>query len=303
LINGFVVIDKPAGITSHDVVSRVRRILGTRKVGHTGTLDPFATGVLPVAVNDGTKAIPFLDEGLKCYEALMQLGVATDTLDMTGTVIRKADWLPVTREAVDSVLKCCTGPLSQMPPMYSAIKQAGQPLYKLARQGQVVERTAREIDIHSLDLLSFAPPFVSFRVVCSRGTYVRTLADDMGEMLGCGGALKELRRIASGPFDVSASVTLEGLEEAARSGTVETLTVSPYAALSHLPDIPLNDSGLALVRHGRSPEWHDTEMPVPAACDDGTLVRLTQNGSLIAVAECRLCGDGMTRIVLKRVFM
>jgi len=303
LINGFVVIDKPAGITSHDVVSRVRRILGTRKVGHTGTLDPFATGVLPVAVNDGTKAIPFLDEGLKCYEALMQLGVATDTLDMTGTVIRKADWLPVTREAVDSVLKRFTGHLSQMPPMYSAIKQAGQPLYKLARQGQVVERTAREIDIHSLVLLSFAPPFVSFRVVCSRGTYVRTLADDMGEMLGCGGALKELRRIASGPFEISASVTLERLEEAARSGAVEALAVSPLAALSHLQDIPLNGSGLALVRHGRSPEWHNTEMPVPPACDDGTLVRLTQNGSLIAVAECRLCGDGLPRIVLKRVFM
>ena len=303
MINGFVVIDKPAGITSHDVVSRVRRILGTRKVGHTGTLDPFATGVLPVAVNDGTKTIPFLDEGLKCYEALMQLGVATDTLDLTGTVIRKADWLPVTREAVDTVLKRFTGHLSQMPPMYSAIKQAGQPLYKLARQGQVVERTAREIDIHSLDLLSFAPPFVSFRVVCSRGTYVRTLADDMGEMLGCGGALKELRRIASGPFEISASVTLEGLEEAARSGTVETLTVSPYAALSHLQDIPLNDSGLAMVRHGRSPEWRDTEVPVPTACVDGTLVRLTQNGSLIAVAEYGLCGDGLPRIVLKRVFM
>lgn len=303
MINGFVVIDKPAGITSHDVVSRVRRILGTRKVGHTGTLDPFATGVLPVAVNDGTKAIPFLDEGVKCYEALMQLGVATDTLDMTGSVVREADWHAVTREDMESVLKRFTGNLSQIPPMYSAIKQAGQPLYKLARQGQVVERTAREIEIHSLELLSFAPPLVAFRVVCSRGTYVRTLADDMGSMLGCGGALKELRRIASGSFDISASVTLEGLEEAARSGTVETLTVSPHAALSHLQDIQLNDSGLALVRHGRSPEWHDTEGPVPTACDDGTLVRLSQNGSLIAVAEYRSCGDGLPRIVLKRVFM
>jgi tRNA pseudouridine55 synthase len=303
LINGFVVIDKPAGITSHDVVSRVRRILGTRKVGHTGTLDPFATGVLPVAVNDGTKAIPFLDEGVKCYEAVMQLGVATDTLDMTGAVIRTADWLAVTQEKVEAVLKQFTGHLSQIPPMYSAIKQDGQPLYKLARQGQVVERTAREIYIHSLELLSFALPLVSFRVVCSRGTYVRTLADDMGEILGCGGALKELRRIASGPFEISTSVTLEELEEAAQLGALETLSVSPYAALSHLPDIPLNDSELALVRHGRSPDWHDTEVPVPTACDDGTLVRLTQNGTLIAVAECRSCGDDVPRIILKRVFM
>lgn len=303
MINGFVVIDKPAGITSHDVVSRVRRILGTRKVGHTGTLDPFATGVLPVAVNDGTKAIPFLDEGVKCYEAVMQLGVATDTLDMTGAVIRTADWLPVTREDVESVLKQFTGHLSQIPPMFSAIKQDGQPLYKLARQGQVVERTAREITIHSLELLSFALPFVSFRVVCSRGTYVRTLADDMGEILGCGGALKELRRTASGPFDISSSISLEGLEEATRRGTLETLSVSPYAALSHLPDIPLNDSGLALVRHGRSPDWRDTVVPDPAACGDGTLVRLTQSGTLIAVAECRDCGAELPRIILKRVFM
>lgn len=303
MINGFVVIDKPAGITSHDVVSRVRRILGTRKVGHTGTLDPFATGVLPVAVNDGTKAIPFLDEGLKCYEALMQLGVVTDTLDMTGSVLRTADWQAVTREAVESVLQRFTGHLSQMPPMYSAIKRNGQPLYKLARQGQVVERAAREIDIHALNLLSFAPPFVSFRVVCSRGTYVRTLADDMGEMLGCGGALKELRRTASGPFEISASVTLEGLEDASRSGMLDALTVSPYAALSHLMDVPLNDSGMALVRHGRSPGWHDTEQQVPTVCSDGTLVRLSRDGTLIAVAECRSCGDELPRIVLKRVFM
>ena len=303
MINGFVVIDKPAGITSHDVVSRVRRILGTRKVGHTGTLDPFATGVLPVAVNDGTKAIPFLDEGVKCYEAVMQLGVATDTLDMTGAVIRNADWLPVTREDVESVLKRFTGHLSQIPPMYSAIKVDGQPLYKLARQGQVVERTAREIDIHSLELLSFAPPFISFRVVCSRGTYVRTLADDMGEILGCGGALKELRRIASGPFEISSSVSLEGLEAAAQGGILETLSVSPYEALSHLPEILLNEAGLALVRHGRSPEWHDTELPVPTACNGETLVRLTQNGTLVAVAECRSSGIDVPRIILKRVFM
>lgn len=303
MINGFVVVDKPAGITSHDVVSRVRRILGTRKVGHTGTLDPFATGVLPVAVNDGTKAIPFLDEGIKCYEAVMQLGVATDTLDMTGTVIRTADWQPLVRKDVESVLERFTGHLTQIPPMYSAIKQDGQPLYKLARQGQVVERKAREIVIHSLELLSFTPPFVSFRVVCSRGTYVRTLADDMGELLGCGGALKGLRRTASGPFAISSAVSLEGLEEAARLGTLEALTVSPYAALSHLPDIPLKDTGLTHVSHGRSPEWHDTEAPVPTTSDDGALIRLSQNGILIAVAECRQRGDDLPRIVLKRVFV
>jgi tRNA pseudouridine55 synthase len=303
LINGFIVIDKPAGITSHDVVSRVRRILGTRKVGHSGTLDPFATGVLPVAVNEGTKAIPFLDEGLKSYEAVMQLGVSTDTLDLTGVVIRSADYLMVTRENVEAVLKKFTGRLSQIPPMYSALKRNGQPLYKLARQGQVVERTARDIKIYSLELLSLAPPFVSFKVVCSRGTYVRTLADDMGEMLGCGAALKELRRTASGPFDISSSVSLERLEDAVRLGSLDAISVSPFSALSHMPDVTLNDAGLALVRHGRSPEWHDTGLSAPLACDAETLIRLTRNGTLIAVAECRPCAGGVPRIILKRVFI
>ena len=303
MINGFVVIDKPAGITSHDVVSRVRRILGTRKVGHTGTLDPFATGVLPVAVNDGTKAIPFLDEGLKCYEAVMQLGVVTDTLDMTGAVIREAEWSSITREDVLSVLGKFTGHLSQIPPMYSAIKRDGQPLYKLARQGQVVERSARDIQIYSLELLSFAPPLVGFRVVCSRGTYVRTLADDMGQQLGCGCALKELRRTASGPFSISAAVTLEGLEAAAKQGTAEGFCVTPFAALSHLPDIPLSDSDLALVRHGRSPECSAAETAGSLSAEDENLVRLSRDGSLVAVGECRSSGSAPGRIVLKRVFI
>ena len=197
--NGFFVIDKPAGITSHDVVSRVRRILGTKKVGHTGTLDPFATGVLPIAVNDGTKVIPFLDEGYKTYEALLRLGVTTDTLDMTGAVLSEADPSCITREQLLSLLSEFTGSISQIPPMYSAIKQGGQPLYKLARQGLEIERKARDVEIYSLELLSFNLPFAAICVVCSRGTYVRSLADDIGRRLGCGAALQELRRIASGP--------------------------------------------------------------------------------------------------------
>lgn len=303
MINGFVVVDKPAGITSHDVVSRVRRILGTRKVGHTGTLDPFATGVLPVAVNDGTKAIPFLDEGVKCYEAVMQLGIVTDTLDMTGTVLRTADCGSVSREQIESLLRDFTGRISQIPPMYSAIKKDGQPLYKLARQGKVIERPAREVDIYSLELLSSALPLVGFRVFCSRGTYVRTLADDIGEALGCGGALKELRRTASGPFLISSAVTLDELEAAAGSGRVESLSVDPNAALSHLPDVPLNDSGLALVRHGRSPGFNDIESTDLTGCVDGSLLRLTINGVLAAVAEYRPACEDLSHIHLKRVFI
>lgn len=297
-----MVIDKPAGITSHDVVSRVRRILGTRKVGHTGTLDPFATGVLPIAVHDGTKAIPFLDEGVKCYEALMQLGVATDTLDMTGKVLRESDCSSVSEQQLQEVFRRFTGPILQVPPMYSAIKQGGQPLYKLARMGQEVERAARPVVIHSIELLSFALPFVSIRVTCSRGTYIRTLADDIGASAGCGAALKELRRTASGPFGICAAHTLEALESAAHKGCLSSLCITPYEALAHLPDIPLTDAGLAKISFGRSPLWNETVIPGGMTHAETTFVRLSHNGILVAVARLAEHGDSLPDIVLKRVF-
>lgn len=303
MINGFVVIDKPAGITSHDVVSRVRRILGTRKVGHTGTLDPFATGVLPVAVNDGTKAIPFLDEGLKCYEALMQLGVATDTLDMTGRVLREGDCSAVSEEILLNVFGRFTGQIMQIPPMYSAIKQGGQPLYKLARLGQEVVRTPRPVEIHSIELNSFALPFVSIRVTCSRGTYIRTLADDIGAALDCGAALKELRRTASGPFDISSAQTLEALAHAAETGTVESLCLSPLEALAQLPEIPLTDAGLAKVSFGRAPLWQETSGDVDVLRGVDGLVRLSHNRVLVAVARLQAGGEDAPSIVLQRVFV
>ena len=303
MINGFVVIDKPAGITSHDVVSRVRRILGTRKVGHTGTLDPFATGVLPIAVNDGTKAIPFLDEGIKCYEALMHLGVATDTLDMTGTVLRQCDYSSVSEGQLLDVFTRFTGPILQIPPMYSAIKQGGQPLYKLARMGQEVERAPRPVEIHSIELLSFTAPFVSIRVSCSRGTYVRTLADDIGALIGCGAALKELRRTASGPFEIADAHTLDELERAASDGKESSFCVSPQDSLAHLPDIPLTEAGLSKISFGRSPLWNETAVEGGTLPGETTLVRLSHNGALVAVATLSYTADDLPGIVLKRVFM
>ncbi|MFA7059340.1 MAG: tRNA pseudouridine(55) synthase TruB [Pedobacter sp.] len=302
-MNGFIVIDKPTGITSHDVVNRVRRILGTKKVGHTGTLDPFATGVLPVAVNDGTKTIPFLDEGLKCYEALMRLGVVTDTLDMTGKLLHEADYSVVDRQSLEIVLTRFTGAISQVPPMFSAIKRDGQPLYKLARQGQDVERVARHIEIKSLELLSFEPPFVGFRVSCSRGTYIRSLADDIGAALGCGAALQELRRTSSGPFEISAALSLEALEMA-NSGTARNdLFISPYDALNHLVDIPLADTGLFKVKRGISPAWDDTVAPMPLDCHVSLLARLSCDNMLIAVAQLVPVINNPARIILKRVFV
>lgn len=301
-MNGFIVIDKPAGITSHDVVSRVRRILGTRKVGHTGTLDPFATGVLPVAVGEGTKAIPFLDEGFKRYEALMRLGVATDTLDITGRVLNEADCSSVGREQLEAVLTRFTGHISQVPPMFSAIKRDGQPLYKLARQGVEVERQPRRVEIASLELLSFAPPLAGLRIVCSRGTYIRSMADDIGNALGCGATLQELRRTASGPFDISMALSLELLEDASRQGSLDAVFVSPYAALDHLTAIPLSESGLAMVRNGRPPGWEDTEAAIPYAGETPVLARLSHAGALVAIARLVPGADGLVRIIPKRVF-
>ena len=303
MIHGFVVIDKPAGITSHDVVSRVRRILGTRKVGHTGTLDPFATGVLPVAVNDGTKTIPFLDEGRKCYQALLRLGVATDTLDMTGRVLAENDFHQVDRLALEAVIARFTGIISQLPPMYSAIKQNGQPLYKLARQGQEVERKLRQVEISRIEVLDFAPPLVSLRVSCSRGTYVRSLADDIGRELGCGAALQELRRTCSGPFAIEAACTLESLEELARDGRAASVVTKPVDALSHLPNFELDEGNLVAVSHGRSPSWRQNWPDVVSAGNSGQLVRLTSQGNLVAVADLVMAETGEAHLTLKRVFV
>src|SRR6185369_5835102 len=228
----------------------------------------------------------FLDEGIKCYEALMRLGVVTDTLDMTGKVLREADCSAVDRQSIEMVLKRFTGTISQVPPMYSAIKRDGQPLYKLARQGQEVERIARQIEIKSLELLSFETPFVALKVSCSRGTYIRSLADDIGADLGCGAALQELRRTASGPFDMSAAISLEAFEAVDSVAARDDLFLSPYAALSHLVDIPLMDTGLFKVRRGISPTWDDTIVaPVSLDCHEPLLARLSRDKALIAVAQ------------------
>lgn len=302
MIHGFVVIDKPVGITSHDVVSKVRRIAGTRRVGHTGTLDPFATGVLPIAINDGTKVIPYLDEGIKCYDALLRLGVTTDTLDMTGAVLLENDPSAITKEQFSVVMQSFIGSINQIPPMFSAIKRDGQPLYKLARQGIEIEREPRPVQIYALELLTFALPLISLRVICSRGTYVRTLADDIGKTLGCGAALQELRRTASGLFTLVNAVTLEQFEEALKNGSPERCCLSPSGAVAHLPEILLDDTALEHVTHGRSSSLNTLSIFMRGAALNDQLVRLTYNAELKAIARVSYSAAGSPLISLKRVF-
>ncbi|WP_223911988.1 tRNA pseudouridine(55) synthase TruB [Geobacter sp. AOG1] len=290
-MDGFLVVDKPAGMTSHDVVARVRRILGQKKVGHTGTLDPFATGVLPIALGEGTKAIPFLDESRKEYRAVMRLGEATDTQDLTGQVVSHGDWCQLTPDRIEAVARLFVGAISQVPPMFSALKRNGVPLYKLARQGAEVERQPRDIEIFSLVLERIELPDVVFSVSCSRGTYVRTLAADIGERLGCGAHLRELRRTRSGPFVIADTVTLEQLAEAAASGKLDSLVVSPLAALSPLPEFPLTERGAAKIGNGIVPDGDDLETGRDVTLSGGR-VRLSHGGRLVAVAEAAVADGG-----------
>jgi tRNA pseudouridine55 synthase len=299
-MNGFIIIDKPAGVTSHDVVSAVRRITGVKKAGHTGTLDPFATGVLPVALGEGTKAIQFLDEARKEYRAVMKLGETTDTQDLTGAVTARSDWRAVTPGAIENVVARYSGRISQLPPMFSALKLNGVPLYRLARRGAEISREPREIEIYSLVIDCFDLPEVAFTVVCSRGTYVRTLAHDMGVELGCGAHLVRLRRTMSGPFDLAKAVSLDHLSALACAGEAADLVISPYDALEHLPDLQVNDSGRMKVGHGVVPDADEfTRLPAAPFCH-GIFLRISQGKRLLAVAE--MAAENEQSIRLIRVF-
>jgi tRNA pseudouridine55 synthase len=284
-MHGFLVIDKPAGISSHDVVANVRRILKQKKVGHTGTLDPFATGVLPVALGDATKVIFYLDESVKEYRAIMRLGITTDTQDYTGKLLQQKDFEEITETLVLDAFADFTGTQSQLPPMFSAVKQGGVPLYKIARLGEEVERTPRQITIHSLSMNSFQLPFVTFTVSCSRGTYVRTLATDLGNALGCGAHLVELRRLRSGLFSEGMSIPLQHLQQRSLEGDLSDNLISPLRALSHLPTVPLSETDAINVGFGRSPSGIDYATLPEEGIIPGQTVTLVREGALLAIAS------------------
>ena len=211
-MNGIVIVDKPQGWTSQDVVSKLRGVFGTRRIGHGGTLDPMATGVLPVFVGRATRGVEFFEHADKTYEAVLQLGIHTDTEDTTGTVLEEKP-VNVTKEQLLAVLEQFRGEIDQIPPMYSALKVNGQKLYDLARQGKEVERKSRKITIFRLECLDFAGTSVKLLVHCSKGTYIRTLCKDIGETLGCGGCMAALRRVQAGEYTIAQAVSMEELVE------------------------------------------------------------------------------------------
>lgn len=209
-MDGIVIVDKPQGWTSQDVTARLRRVFGTRRIGHGGTLDPMATGVLPVFVGRATRAVEFFEHAEKIYETVLRLGITTDTEDMTGTVLTE-EKVSFTEEQLQETLAAFRGEILQIPPMYSALKVNGQKLCDLARKGKTVERQPRPITIHELTLVERGENTLRLRVRCSKGTYIRTLCKDIGEKLGCGGCMESLRRVAAGEYTIGEAVPLQTL--------------------------------------------------------------------------------------------
>ncbi len=286
---GFLVVDKPVGWTSHDVVDAARRWLGIRKVGHLGTLDPLATGVLPLAIRGATKLVPFLSEGEKVYVGTIRLGVATDTFDAEGRVTHQHDG-PLPDEAtVRAALEGFLGEIQQLPPMYSSVKKDGVPLYKLARKGEEVEREPRSVTIHAISMPHYAPPEIGIEVSCSPGTYVRTLAADLGERLGCGAHLSGLRRTRSGPFALEQARTPEACEALADAGELEPALLPADEALG-LPRVRLTAVQARRVGHGAAIPVADAsgefETGTPPRPGD-RLSALLPSGEMLAVMELR----------------
>lgn len=251
-MNGILIVDKPQGMTSHAVVGRVRRLFGLRKVGHAGTLDPLATGVLVVALGQATRILQFLMEENKTYRASLLLGEVTDTQDSEGQVIATCD---SSHLGTDEILDVCMSMVcsyDQLPPMYSALKKDGVPLYKLARQGIEVARTARRVTIFSLQQLTVQSPYVTFDVCCSKGTYVRTLCHDIGAKLGCGAHLTSLRRLQSSPFAEADAVTLDEIEHSAPEDRHRFL-LSIGEALREYPSLLVSDDGVKKLSYGIPP--------------------------------------------------
>ena len=249
---GILILNKATGMTSHDVVSKVRKLLNQKRVGHAGTLDPAASGVLPICVGQGTRVAEYLSESGKAYQAEITFGVVTDTYDSEGTIIRTTDPTELTQDQIEAELAHFLGLQMQMPPRYSAIKIQGQPAYKRLRAGEAIELDPRPIEIFQLQILTCLPPCLTLAIECSKGTYIRSLAYDLGERLGCGGYLSSLLRTRSGPFSLTDSISLEQLAEAVTQETVTSHLFSPDCALQQYPALRLDDTTAQRVLHGNA---------------------------------------------------
>ncbi len=271
-MNGIVIIDKPAGWTSQDVVSKLRGVLHTRRIGHGGTLDPMATGVLPVFVGRGTRAVEFFEHAEKAYEATLRLGMTTDTEDTTGAVLSESP-VKITREEFEAALAQFRGQIQQIPPMYSALKINGQKLCDLARKGKEVERKPRTVTIHHLECLEFQGQTARLRVACSKGTYIRTLCKDIGEKLGCGGCMESLRRVTAGAYTIAEAVPLQTLVDA---GDPESFLRPVDSMFTQYPAVTLTQKQTLRCRNGNS---------FSIALPDDTYRAYSEDGEFLMLAK------------------
>lgn len=287
-MNGIIIIDKPEGFTSHDIVAKLRRICATRRIGHSGTLDPMATGVLPIFAGRATRACEFAVSDEKEYVARLLLGTVTDSQDVTGNVLSRFP-VNVSAQRVAEVCASFVGEIEQIPPMYSAVKVNGTRLYQLARQGVEVERKARKITIHSIDVTPVSEIRYDLTVRCSKGTYIRTLCHDIGAALGCGGTLETLRRTKSGAFDLSMSHTLEQVAE------------NPEACISPVDTMFFKYPALIIDRDGVKKCKNGAPVPYPAQV--GKMYRVYDcDGSFLMLAQGEMGSDGAFLKTVKSFF-
>jgi tRNA pseudouridine55 synthase len=277
--SGLLNLDKPAGITSHQAVQKVRRILKSRRVGHGGTLDPAATGVLPILLRDATRLMEFLADAKKHYVATVHLGIVTDTLDADGRILEQNE-LPrdLNRSRTETTLSEFQGEILQTVPSFSAVRQDGRRMYELARKGQPVDAPTRTVHIHQLQLSAFAPPELIVDVTCGKGTYIRQLAADLGERLGCGAHLKALRRTRVGPLNVEEAVSLEDLTRAAEQGTLETHILPMTTAAWNLPTARVDNQTAKKLGNGQRIPVEDLGLAPDALDPNGP------SGQLVAVS-------------------
>ncbi len=276
-MNGIILVDKPCGWTSHDVVGKLRGILRERRIGHSGTLDPMATGLLVVFAGRATRAVEFAEADSKEYIAGLRLGVSTDTQDTTGNVLNTCEALPSKDELI-AAANGFLGEISQIPPMYSAIKINGKKLYELARRGEIVERSPRKVTISKLELVGEDKSDYILDIHCSKGTYIRTLCSDIGDKLGCGGCMSSLRRVKAGVFSITQAHTMEQIQAAADSGGLDGIIIPVDTLFTDKPKLTVNEFEEKKLRNGNT---------IKTKSADGTYRVYSESGEFLLLAEVK----------------
>ena len=276
-MNGIILVDKPCGWTSHDVVGKLRGILRERRIGHSGTLDPMATGLLVVFAGRATRAVEFAEADSKEYIAGLRLGVSTDTQDITGNVLNTCEALP-TKEELIAAANGFLGEISQIPPMYSAIKINGKKLYELARRGEIVERSPRKVTISKLELVGEDKCDYILDIHCSKGTYIRTLCSDIGDKLGCGGCMSSLRRVKAGVFSITQAHTMEQIQAAADLGGLDGIIIPVDTLFADKPNLTVNEFEEKKLRNGNT---------IKTKSADGTYRVYSESGEFLLLAEVK----------------